>query len=196
MKIPFLKKREFRPDRQTAVRLSRFWPTPTQQLRILRWILFAALCLIGLLAQDVWLYRIDVFGGCTDLVPCLVLTVAVMQGAEQGSIFALAASVLYFFSGSSAGFWVIPLLTGVAVAVSIFRQAFLRRGFWTVVLCAAVGMTVYELGLFAVNLFLKLTVFSRVGATLVTAGLSTVAVAVFYPVMMAVGKLGGDAWGE
>lgn len=196
MKLPFLKKRDFRPDRQTAVRLSRLWPTPKQQLRILRWVLLAAVCLIGLLAQDVWLYRIDLFGGCTDLVPCLVLTVAVMQGAEQGSLFALAASVLYFFSGSSAGFWVIPILTGVAVATAIFRQAFLRRGFWAVVLCAAAGMFVYEAGLFAVNLFLGLTAFSRVGAMLSTVVLSVLAAAVCYPLLLAVGKLGGDAWGE
>lgn len=196
MKIPLLKKREFRPDRRGTSQLSKLWPTPRQQLRILRWILYGLMCLVVLLMQDVLLYRIDIAGGCTDLVPTLVIMVAVLQGAERGSIFALMASVLYFFSGSSPGFYVIPLLTGVAVLVVIFRQAFLRRGFWTVLVCEALGLGVYELGLFTVNWFLKLTVFSRVGAAFSTVVLSLLAVPVAYPVLMAIGKLGGEAWDE
>lgn len=195
MNLPFFKKREFRPDRQQT-QWKKFLPTPRQQLCVLRWTLFSVLCLIGLLAQDVALYRVDLFGGCTDLVPCLVLMVTVIRGAESGSIFALIASVLYFFSGSSAGYYVIPLLTAVAILLTIFRQAFLRRGFWTVMLCIAVGMTLYEAGLFAIRLLLGLTTFSHIGAMLLTALLSVAAVPVFYPLMMAVGKLGGDAWGE
>lgn len=196
MKIPLLKKREFRPDRRGTSQLSKLWPTPGQQLRILCWILYGLMCLVVLLMQDVLLYRIDIAGGCTDLVPTLVIMVAVLQGAERGSIFALLASVLYFFSGSSPGFYVIPLLTGVAVLVAIFRQAFLRRGFWTVLVCETLGLGVYELGLFTVNWFLKLTVFSRVGAAFSTVVLSLLAVPVAYPVLMTIGKLGGEAWDE
>lgn len=196
MKIPFLKKNEFRPDRQGTNRLSKIWPTPTQQLRLLRWICYAVVCLVGLLLQDVVLYRVNVLGGCTDLVPCLVLMIAVVSGVESGSVFALAASVMYYFSGSSPGFYVIPMLTFIAVVVVIFRHAFLRRGFWTVVLCGILGMILYELGLFAVSLLLGLTVFSRVGAALSTAMLSLIAVPVCYPVLMTIGKLGGEVWGE
>lgn len=196
MKIPVLKKNEFRPDRRGTSQLRKLWPTPTQQLRMLRWALYALICLVGLLAQDVLLYRVNVAGGCTDMVPCLILMVAVIQGAEQGSVFALCASVLYYFSGSCAGFHVIPLLTAVTVLAAIFRQAFLRRGFWAVVLSVGLGLLTYEMGLFAVSLFLKLTVFSRVGAVLATVALSLLAVPVVYPVLMTVGKLGGEPWGE
>lgn len=196
MKIPFLKRREFRPDRRRTGQLNKLWPTPTQQLRILRWMLYGAICLVGLLLQDVLLYRVNLAGGCTDLVPCLVMMVAVIQGVESGSVFALIGGVLYFFSGSSPGFQVIPLLTAITVLVVIFRQAFLRREFWTVLLCTAMGLLLYELGLFTISLFLKLTVFSRVGAAVFTAALSLIAVPVFYPVLMIIGKLGGEAWGE
>ncbi len=196
MRIPFLKKQEFRPDRRGTSQLSKLWPTPRQQLRLLRWLLYGVICLVGLLLQDVLLYRVNVAGGCTDLLPCLVLMIAIIQGVETGSVFALAASVLYFFSGSAPGFYVIALLTFVAVLMVVFRQAFLRRGFWTVVLCTALGMLLYELGLFAVSLFLKLTFFSRVGSVLFTVALSLLAVPVFYPVLLAIGKLGGEAWEE
>ncbi len=190
------KNREFRPDREGTGQLNKLWPTPKQQLRALQWLLYGLVCLIGLLLQDVLLYRVNIWGGCTDVVPCLILMVAVMQGAESGSVFALVLSALYYFSGSSAGFYVIPLLTAVAVFVSIFRQAFLRQGFFTLLLCGAMGMVLYEMILFGVSLFLKLTVTSRVGAALMTSLVSLLAVPVVYPVLRAIGKLGGETWKE
>ncbi len=196
MKLSIGKKQEFRPDREGTGQLNKLWPTPMQQLRALRWVLFSAVCLVGLLAQDVLLYRINLLGGCTDMVPCLILTVVVLQGAQSGSVFALVMSVLYFFSGSAPGFYVIPLLTAVAVFAVIFRQAFLRRGFGTLLLCVGMGLMLYELGVFLVSLFLKLTVAARLGAALMTAAVSLAAVPLSYPVLLAIGKLGGETWKE
>lgn len=190
------KNREFRPDREGSGQLNKLWPTPKQQLRALRWLLYGAVCLVALLAQDVLLYRINVWDGCTDLVPCVIMMVAVLQGGESGSVFALILSVLYFFSGSSPGFYVIPLLTGISVFAAIFRQAFLRQGLVALLLCCAMGMALFELGVFGVSLFLKLTVAFRVTVALMTALLSLAAVPVFYPVLRAIGKLGGETWKE
>lgn len=190
------KNREFRPDREGTGQLNKLWPTPKQQLRALRWLLYGLICLVGLLLQDVLLYRVNILGGCTDVVPCIVIMVAVMQGAESGSVFALLLSLMYYFSGSSAGFYVIPLLTAVAVFAAMFRQAFLRQGFFTLLLCSAMGMCLYELILFGLNLFMKLTVMDRAGAALMTAVLSLLAVPVLYPVLLAIGKLGGTTWKE
>lgn len=190
------KNREFRPDREGTGQLNKLWPTPKQQLRALRWLLYGLICLVGLLLQDVLLYRVNILGGCTDVGPCIVIMVAVMQGAESGSVFALLLSLMYYFSGSSAGFYVIPLLTAVAVFAAMFRQAFLRQGFFTLLLCSAMGMCLYELILFGVNLFMKLTVMDRAGAALMTAVLSLLAVPVLYPVLLAIGKLGGTTWKE
>ena len=190
------KNREFRPDREGTGQLHKLWPTPKQQLGALRWLLYGGICLAGLLLQDVLLYRVNVLGGCTDVVPCLILMVAMMQGVENGSVFALVMSVLYYFSGSSAGFYVIPLLTAVTVFAAIFRQAFLRRGFFALLLCGALGMLLYELGLFGISLFLKLTVASRAGAAVMTALVSLLTVPVAYPLLLAIGKLGGEIWKE
>lgn len=195
MRYSLFKKHEFRPDRQSG-QLSKLWPTPKQQLRILRWILYGLVCLVGLLMQDVALYRIKLLGACADLLPCLVMMVAIIQGIEQGSVFALVASVLYYFSGSAPGVYVIPLLTAVTVLTVMFRHAFLRRGFWTVLLASALGLTVYELSLFAISLFLGLTIFSRIGVALLTVVMSLMSVPLCYPVLMSIGKLGGEAWGE
>lgn len=190
------KKREFRPDGSWLWQLNKLWPTPLQQLTALKWALLAVVCLVGLLLQDVLLYRVDVAGGCTDLVPCLIVMVAVLQGAESGSVFALVMAVLYYFSGSSPGFYEIPLLTASAVLAVILRQACLRRSLLALLLCVAVAMILYETGLFMVGLFLKRTVAGRFGASLMTALLSLAAVPVCYPVLLAIGKLGGAAWRE
>ena len=90
----------------------------------------------------------------------------------------------------------IPMLTAVTVFVVIFRQAFLRQGFFTLLFCAAMGMLLYEMGMFAVSLFLKLTVAARAGAAIATALITVAAVPVAYPVMMSIGKLGGETWKE
>ena len=63
-------------------------------------------------------------------------------------------------------------------------------------LCAALGMVLYELGLFAVTLFLKLTVADRMGAALTTALITLSVVPIAYPVLLAIGKLGGETWKE
>lgn len=185
------KKQDFRPDRPGVWQLNKLWPTPLQQLTALRWVLYGVVCLVGLLMQDVLLYRVH-----TDVVPCLIVLVTVMQGAESGSVFALVMSVLYYFSGSAPGFHVIPLLTGVAVFVVILRQAFLRRSLFALLVCALLAMVLYESGVFLAGLLLKQTVASRFGGSLLTAVLTLLAVPIAYPVLLAIGKLGGETWRE
>ena len=57
-------------------------------------------------------------------------------------------------------------------------------------------MLLYELGLFGICLFLKLTVASRAGAALMTALVSLLTVPAAYPLLLAIGKLGGETWKE
>ena len=190
------KKHEFKPDRVGTGVLDKIWLTPLQQLRVLRWALFGVVCVVGLLMQDVLLYRIDIGGGCTDLMPCLIIMVAVMQEPESGGIFALVMSVVYFFSGSAPGVHSIFLLTVLSVAVTIFRQVCLWRGFGAVMTCSSAAMFVYEMALFGVNLFLKQTTLQRFGAAMVTARLSVLSLFLAYPVLRAISKIGGDSWKE
>lgn len=190
------KKQEFKPDRVGTGVLDKLWLTPLQQLRVLRWVMFGVVCVVGLLLQDVLLYRINIGGGCTDLMPCLIIMVAVMQEPESGGIFALVMSVVYFFSGSAPGVHSIFLLTALAVAVTIFRQGCLWRSFGTVMTCSSVAMFLYEMALFGVNLFLKQTTVQRLGAAMMTSRLSVLSLFLVYPVLRAISKIGGDSWKE
>lgn len=187
---------DFRPDSEESVNLDKLLLTQRQRFSLLRWVLYGALCLVGLLLQDSVLCRVDIRGGCLDLVPCLIFMITALQGAEQGSIFALIAAIFYDCAGSAPGLYVIPLITVLAVLVAVLRQAALRRGFFSIALCAAISMFLYEMVVFGVGLFMGQTLPQRLESMLMTAALTMIAVPVVYPIVRAIGKIGGEAWKE
>lgn len=190
------KKMEFKPDRERSDNLGKLLLTKKQRLSVTRWTLYAVVCLAALLVQDVALHRMSFWGACADAAPCLIMMVVIMQGAESGSIFALIASCIYYFSGSAPGAYVIPLITAPAILVAIIRQGSLRKGFGTILLCSAAGMLMYELSIFGIGVFLEHTIMDRLPAMLLTAVLSLVAVPIAYPALLAIGKIGGETWNE
>ncbi len=187
---------EFRPDPERSDSLDKLLLTQRQRFGLLRWTLFGTACLVGLLAQDTMLSRLDVFGAGTDLAPCFLFMVAALQGAEQGSIFALAGSIVYYFSGSAPGPYVIPMITVLSVLAAVFRQACLPRGFVSILICAAGSMLAYEMGLFAIGRFLGYLPAGQAGILALTALLSLAAVPPAYPVLVSIGKIGGETWKE
>lgn len=190
------RKYEFRPDPENSGDFGKLLLTKKQQRSLLRWSLFGLVCLVGLLIQDTVLCRAYVMGARPDVVPCLILMVCVLQGVESGSIFALVASCLYYFSGSAPGPYVIPILVAIAVFLSILRQNYLQQGFFTILLCSLAGMVVYEMCLLGIGLFLGRTLPARATIFLLAAVLSLVAVPVAYPILKAIGRIGGETWKE
>ena len=187
---------EFRPDPEGSGNFEKLLLSQRQRFGLLRWTLFGLLCVLALLVQDVMVYRVDFFGAGTDLVPCVIIMITALQGAEAGSIFALLASIVYYFSGSAPGPYVVPLITVIAILAVIFRQACLRQGFFSILLSTALGMVCYELVLFGIGLFLRHTVAHWGISAVFTAVLSLAAVPVGYPIARAISKIGGEAWKE
>ena len=190
------KKNEFRPDSFREDILGKLLLTKKQSQVFLRWVLFSAVCLAGLLIQDVVMSRFTILGTTTDLVPCCILAVCILQGAESGCIFALVGSMLYYFSGSAPGIFAIPLITVIAVITAVFRQAYLRKGFSTMLICSGTALFVYEIGTFLIGLFLGSTIASRFPAFLIGAGLTLALVPLLYPILLSIGKIGGEIWKE
>lgn len=190
------KKHEFRPDTVRQDILGKLLMTPRQRQSTLRWFLFSLVCLMALILQDVVMSRFSIFGTTTDLVPCCIIAICILQGAESGSIFTLFASVIFYFSGSAPGVFAIPLITGLAVLGSIFRQGYLRKGFSTLVICTGACLTVYELSIFFIGLFLKSTIWPRFLAFPGSALVTLVLVPVLYPILLSIGKIGGETWKE
>ncbi len=190
------KKNEFKPDKQGTPFLKRLYLTPRQRRTLLKWALYSLAMVVLSLLQDVLLCRLDIFGATTDLVPCGIILVCLLEGAESGSVFALIASMLYLFSGTAPGAYCILFITLPAVLVSVFRQAYLRVGFGAAMLCSGVAVMVYELLVFAAGAFLGFTGGSRFGVFALAGALSLLTLPALYPVLKAIGRIGGQGWKE
>lgn len=188
------KKNEFRPDKPQTSLLSHFVLTQQQQRTALKWGLYGVLLLFVSVVQDVLLSQVRLLGATTELIPCVIFLICIMEGSEKGSIFALVTSLLYLFSGTAPGPYSMVAITFCGVGVSIFRQAYLQESFSSAMLCTAVAMITYVLTNFAFGLFLGLTPLTRFYGFLITAGLSLLAVPVLYPLLKAIGKIGGQLW--
>lgn len=190
------KKDEFRQDAPTVKFTSRFYLSPLQRRKWLKWFLFSALCLLMLLLQDVIFSRVSINGATVDLVPCAVLLICVLQGAEAGALFGLLAGLIYYLSGSAPGVFVILLLPLLGAVAAAFRQGYLRKGFRASMLCAGIAVTLYELTVFGIGLILGITLLSRFWIVLTAMVLAVVALPVIFPVVYGIAKIGGDTWKE
>lgn len=190
------RKYEFKPDKPYSGFWDKLYITPQQRKILLKWALYTALLLILSVLQDVILCRLSIFGATTDLVPCAVFLICVLEGVETGSLFCLIAAVIYFFSGTPAGPYCIPFMVLPGIMVTVFRQSYLQKGFSAAMLCTAAAMLLYELLTFGMGVFLELTYGSRIGMFLLTSVLSLASVPVLYPLCTIIGKIGGEIWKE
>ena len=129
------KKYEFQPDKPHSNWLNKLQLTKQQQKLALKWCLYALLLIVLSVLQDVVLCRMRFFGGTTDLVPCGIFIICILEGSHKGCVFALVASYLYALSGTAPGPQVMVLITAIAVVAAIFRQAYLHLAFPMNYLC-------------------------------------------------------------
>ena len=190
------KKYEFRPDKPRTNLLHHLLLTKQQQKTVLKWTLYAALLLVISVVQDVLLSPVRLLGATTELVPCAIFLICLLEGSQSGSLFSLVASLLYLFSGTAPGPYSMVAITFLSVGVCIFRQAFLQQGFFATLLCCGTAMALYELVNFFFGLFLALTPLSRIYGFLITAALSLLAVPFLYPILKAISTTGGLSWKE
>ncbi len=190
------KKYEFRPDKPRSTWLSKLHLTQKQRRSLLKWCLYGAVLLVLSVLQDVLFSRLRLFGAATELVPCAIFLICILEGTQSGSGFALVAALLYWFSGTAPGGYAMVLIVALAIFASMFRQSYLQAGFGAAVVCTAGAMVLYELGLFASGLLLGLTHWGRIGGFLLTAGMSLLAAPVLYPAILSIEAIGGETWKE
>jgi len=190
------KKYEFQPDKPYSSWLNKLQLTPQQRKQVLKWSLYALLLIILSVLQDVVLCRARLFGGTTDLVPCGIFIICILEGTQQSCIFALVSAFLYLLSGSSPGPHVLVLITVLAMLAAAIRQTYLRPSLLATLLATLFAMALYELAIFAFCLLLGQVTADRLVAFLVPAGLSVVVVPFVYPIAKAISTIGGTAWKE
>ena len=189
-------RREFKPDKLGSSWLSKLYLTRQQRRTILKWVVYLILLVLVSLVQDVILCRFRLWGAATDLVPCLLLLICITEGAEGGGVFALLGALYYLYSGTAPGPYVVALIPVIGIPLSILRQAYLRKGFLTALICLIPAMVLYELGVFAFGMFLERTFAWRLMGFVLSALLSMLAVPVMYPVCRLIHKIGGKLWNE
>ncbi len=187
---------EFKPDPKTATWTKTLHMTALQRLRLGKWALYGVCLLMCLVVQDVVMSRIRLFGGTTDLVVCGILLITMLEGTEVGSLFVLISSCLYYFSGSAPGAFSVGLLTFLGIAATLLRQMYLHRSRGAIVVCTALAVVAYELGLFVVGLFTGLTIFSRLPSFLVTCVACILTLNPLYSLIYKIGTIGGTTWKE
>lgn len=190
------KKHEFRPDKPRSGFLSKLYLTKKQRRSLLKWSLYGLVLLVLSVLQDVIFSRLRIAGAATDLVPCGIFLICMLEGIHTGSVFALVSSLLYLFTGTAPGAYAMVILVVLAVLLCVFRQAYLQKDFSAVVLCSVVGMFLYELLIFVMGLFLDLTTPGRIVGFCVTAAISTVFLPLLYPIAKSIRSIGGDVWKE
>ena len=189
-------KPDFRPDAE-EFNVSKFlYLTQVQRDRLTKWGLYIALILGFTVIQDIIMSQVRLFGGTTDLVPCIILLITVIEGIEIGGLFVLGSSCYYYFSGSSPGPWAIGILTVLGIGACIFRQLYWHRNQGSIVLCAGTALMLYEVITFGVGISMGLTRWDRLESFLVTGGLSIAVMIPLYTLINAIGQIGGNTWKE
>ena len=190
------KQSEFKPDPRQNSLSGLFHVTQLQKQRMLKWTLYVLTGILLLTIQDVIMSRVSIFGATTDLPVVYILLITVIEGVDVGSLFVLFASTIYYCSGSAPGPYCIGLLCAVGIIATLLRQAYLRRTKASIVICAGIALTIYEMGLFVVGIGLGLTRWDRVFSFLITAGYSFGVMVLLYPLVNKIGLIGGTTWKE
>ena len=187
---------EFKPDPKGTNFFKKLYLTKVQQMRLLKWGLYALLCLTLLVLQDSMLSQFRLFGATTDLAAAVIILIAIHEGMEKGGLFALVASTVYWCAGSAPGPYAIAYITILTIGASYVRQSIWRRSFGSTGLCTAAIIFIYELAVFGTGIFQGLTIWARLGVFLTCALMSCIVMIPMYPVVRAIGKIGGDSWIE
>lgn len=190
------KNADFRPDSQRQDWTQRLYLSPQQQRRYLKWALLSLLSVVALVLQDVLFARMSLFGATVDMVPTVLFMICVIHGAESGAVFMLVGALIYWFSGSAPGVYVILLIPVLGTVAAAFRQAYLRKGFRTTLMCTAAALVVYETVSFLASLLLGVTRFGRAYVMVISTVLSLLTLPAVFLLVWGICKIGGDSWKE
>ena len=170
--------------------------TRLQRLTLLKWATYFMTGVALLVVQDVIMSQMRFSGATTDLPVAFILLVGIYEGLENGSVFTLAASLFYWFSGSAPTPVCIGMLCVLVILVGLFRQLYWHRSFGSICMCVSIAIMLYEMILFVVGLSMGLTILPRVGVFALTGGITCATMLPMYPLVRVISRIGGESWKE
>ena len=187
---------EFKPDPKGTNYLKRLYMTRLQRLTILKWATFAMTGILLLVIQDVIMSQVRFSGATTDLPVAFILLVGIYEGLENGSVFTLAASLFYWFSGSAPTPICVAALCILVILIGLFRQLYWHRSFGSIAMCVSIAIMLYEMILFVIGLMSGLTILPRASVFALTGGITCITMLPMYPLVRLISKIGGVLWKE
>ena len=187
---------EFKPDPKGTNYLKRLYMTRLQRLTILKWATFAMTGILLLVIQDVIMSQVRFSGATTDLPVAFILLVGIYEGLENGSVFTLAASLFYWFSGSAPTPICVAVLCILVILIDLFRQLYWHRSFGSIAMCVSIAIMLYEMTMFVIGLMSGLTILPRASVFALTGGITCITMLPMYPLVRAISKIGGVSWKE
>ena len=187
---------EFKPDPKGTNFLKRLYMTRLQRMTLLKWGTYIMTGVALLVIQDVIMSGMRISGATTDLPVAFILLVGLYEGLENGSVFTLVASLIYWFSGSAPTPVCVGLLCVLNIFIGLFRQMYWNRSFGSLSLCICISIMLYEMLLFALGLFQGLTIMDRVGVFALTGAFTCITMLPMYPLVRVISKIGGESWRE
>ena len=187
---------EFKPDPKGTNYLKRLYMTRLQRLTLLKWGTYALTGIFLLIVQDVIMSQMRFSGATTDLPVAFILLVGIYEGLENGSVFTLAASLFYWFSGSAPTPICVGLLCVLVILIGLFRQMYWHRSFGSISMCVSISIMLYEMVLFVIGLSMGLTIMPRVSVFALTGVISCLTMLPMYPLVRKISQIGGESWKE
>ena len=108
--------------------------------RVIKVILYAVILIISYLLQAMAFVRTGLFGIRPLVLPTAVVSVAVFEGSEKGSLFGLFAGMLCDLSMAQPMIEFTLILTLVGAGVGLLADKLLSRGFPTYVICSVAAL--------------------------------------------------------
>ena len=158
----------------------------------LMWGLYAVLFLAVLLMQTLVFGRSRFFGVKLNLIPVVIVCIALWVGHEAGGVFGLAAGFVWFLTGADYGSLSIVTLTVCGILSGWLCVNLFPRRFGSALILCIGGLLLHE----GIQFLLKYYLAQADGSMLiwipVTAGLSALSCPVIYLLAKAIGKAGGN----
>ena len=170
--------------------------TRLQRMTLLKWGTYIMTGVALLVIQDVIMSGMHISGATTDLPVAFILLVGLYEGLENGSVFTLVASLVYWFSGSAPTPVCVGMLCVLNILIGLFRQMYWNRSFGSLTLCAGISIMLYEMMLFVFGLSQGLTIVDRVGVFALTGAFTCITMLPMYPLVRVISKIGGESWRE
>ncbi len=189
-------RQEFRPDSTRGLWLKTLRLTQLQKQRLAKWSLYVAVILLALVIQDVVMSRVRFLGATTDLTVCVILLITVIEGTEVGSLFALIASVLYYYTGTAPNAYSIGLICFPGIFMCLLRQMYFHRTRSSITLFAGLAMMMYTVGMYIVGVAQGLTRWETLPVFLLNGLYSVLIMIPLYPLICKIGLIGGNTWKE